>query len=215
MALNLNTVKTPGVYIDEVSLLPPSVAPVETAIPAFVGFTDNPDPTLVNKPTKITSFLEYQQIFGGPPTPDNLITGGVGVTVQDSYEYVTDDANPPNVIDTIFLGREIKSDSERIRPDHNMFFAVRHYFDNGGGECWIVSTGNYGSLADGPLVSGINALEQEDEPTLIVIPEAHGLNTAAQYDNVYKTALDQCAKLMDRFTIIDVQQSTDAPNNLQ
>jgi phage tail sheath protein FI len=34
------TYKTPGVYIEEISIFPPSVAAVETAIPAFIGFTE-------------------------------------------------------------------------------------------------------------------------------------------------------------------------------
>ena len=33
------TYKTPGVYIEEISTLPASVAPVATAIPAFIGYT--------------------------------------------------------------------------------------------------------------------------------------------------------------------------------
>jgi uncharacterized protein len=32
--------KTPGVYIEEKSIFPPSVAQVETAIPAFIGYTE-------------------------------------------------------------------------------------------------------------------------------------------------------------------------------
>ena len=32
--------KTPGVYIEEISKFPPSVAQVETAIPAFIGYTE-------------------------------------------------------------------------------------------------------------------------------------------------------------------------------
>ena len=31
---------TPGVYVQEISTLPPSVAEVETAIPAFIGYTE-------------------------------------------------------------------------------------------------------------------------------------------------------------------------------
>ena len=46
------TYKTPGVYIEEIALFPPSVAQVETAIPAFIGYTekhkkDNDDLNLV------------------------------------------------------------------------------------------------------------------------------------------------------------------------
>lgn len=34
---------TPGVFVQEISSLPPSVAEVETAIPAFVGYTEKAD----------------------------------------------------------------------------------------------------------------------------------------------------------------------------
>ena len=63
--------KTPGVYIEEVSVFPPSVAPVETAIPAFIGYTervkDLTGKELLNVPTKISSMVEYREIFGGEP----------------------------------------------------------------------------------------------------------------------------------------------------
>ena len=72
--------KTPGVYIKEVSLFPPSVAEVETAIPAFIGYTEKAErngenlfPDLPNlvfpKAIKIGSLLDYQTYFGGPPSP--------------------------------------------------------------------------------------------------------------------------------------------------
>ncbi len=32
--------KTPGVYVEETAKFPPSVAQVETAIPAFIGYTE-------------------------------------------------------------------------------------------------------------------------------------------------------------------------------
>jgi phage tail sheath protein FI len=37
MALNI---RTPGVDIEEESKFPPSVVPVDTAIPAFIGYTE-------------------------------------------------------------------------------------------------------------------------------------------------------------------------------
>src|ERR1700754_1945847 len=55
------TYKTPGVYVEEISTFPPSVAEVETAIPAFIGFTEK---GILNLPKKITSFKEYEDYFG-------------------------------------------------------------------------------------------------------------------------------------------------------
>ena len=61
--------KTPGVYIEEISKLPASVAPVATAIPAFIGYTETREQggeTLAaNTPVRIMSLLEYEEIFGG------------------------------------------------------------------------------------------------------------------------------------------------------
>lgn len=61
------TYKTPGVYVEEIPLLPPSVAEVETAIPAFIGYTQNISyngASLQYNPVRIKSLKEYEQIFG-------------------------------------------------------------------------------------------------------------------------------------------------------
>ena len=66
------TYKTPGVYVEEVSVLPPHVAEVETAIPVFIGYTQMAQKErgddLLNKPTRITSQTEYEAYFGGSHT---------------------------------------------------------------------------------------------------------------------------------------------------
>ena len=198
MALNLNTVRTPGVYIDEVSLLPPGVAPVETAVPAFIGYTES-NPSGDNVPVLITSFLEYIDLFGGPQSPTDL---GISVTVtdvfKDNFVPAADPMDPPVYDSSDFVERRIATNASRIRPANNMYFAVSHYFANGGGKCYIVSVSTtLGAVSDGDLVNGINALQQEDEPTILVIPEAHGLGLSAGYDNVYSTALNQCNQLVD------------------
>ena len=59
-----NSYKTPGVYVEEISTLPASVAQVATAIPAFIGYTGkaerlNGDP--ITGPHRITSLLEYPE----------------------------------------------------------------------------------------------------------------------------------------------------------
>ena len=86
--LNLSDIKTPGVYIDEVPKFPPSVAQVETAIPAFIGYTRNTvlnGDSLVNRPIRITSMVEYEAIFG-----TRLETFTVGVnTAGEGLESVT------------------------------------------------------------------------------------------------------------------------------
>ena len=60
--------KTPGVYVEEISKFPPSVAAVETAIPAFIGYTEKArkrdDDDLRRVPHRISSMVEYEQFFG-------------------------------------------------------------------------------------------------------------------------------------------------------
>ena len=56
--------KTPGVYVEEISKFPPSVAGVATAIPAFIGITEK-YPT--DQPVRITSLLDFEEKFGYGP----------------------------------------------------------------------------------------------------------------------------------------------------
>ena len=56
------TYKTPDVYIEEISLFPPSVAEVATAIPVFIGYTEK-GPALTS--TRIDTLLDYENLFGG------------------------------------------------------------------------------------------------------------------------------------------------------
>ena len=62
--------KTPGVYIKEKNAFGNSIVEAETAIPAFIGFTEkalNGDDDLTNVPWKISSMNEFIQYFGGAP----------------------------------------------------------------------------------------------------------------------------------------------------
>mgnify|MGYP000367268083 CR=1 FL=1 len=61
--------KTPGVYAEEISTLPPSVAEVSTAVPAFFGYTEK-GPAVA----RISTMLEYQQVFGGPSQTTFAVT---------------------------------------------------------------------------------------------------------------------------------------------
>jgi phage tail sheath protein FI len=73
----VSSFRTPGVYIREIAKFPPSVVPVETAIPAFIGYTANTNyqgENLTHRPMAINSFLEFEQIFGSAPA----ITGTDG-----------------------------------------------------------------------------------------------------------------------------------------
>lgn len=200
--LNLNNIKTPGVYIDEVDAFPPSVAAVATGIPAFVGYTERAQNdagnSLTGVPTKIFSPLDYEVFFGGPQ-PEN---DGLSITITDT---IAEDTAAAPVVNQIIEA----TISEADRTKHNMYYALQLYFANGGGPCYIVSVGGYSpdgaGIAALTLQGGVSALEPVDEPTMIVIPEIIHL-PLADYATTYKLALDQANKLKDRFVILDMLQ---------
>ena len=224
MALNLNDLRTPGVYIDEVSLLPPSVAGVQTGIPAFVGYTQkhlrNGD-SLKLRPTRITSMREYELWFGGPKAEGDSLS----VIIYEAFVKRTkqDGTTEDILVDQYFkadLTKNVGNPPATVpKPSaHNMFYALQLYFANGCGPCYIVSVGEYpaedGVLAEA-LIKGLDELKNEDEPTLLVFPEAihlpDGGTTAAPVPGnvgVYNAALLQAAELKDRFVIMDIKMST-------
>ncbi|MGF1989747.1 MAG: phage tail sheath family protein [Nostoc sp. ZfuVER08] len=176
------TYKTPNVYVEEISTFPPSVADVSTAIPAFIGYTEKAqkdDEDLTNQPTRISSLLEYETLFG---------------KAQASNFEVTTDAGGISSITTPEL-------------NYLMYYALRLFFDNGGGSCYIVSVGQYGTepLKKANFETGLSALAKEDEPTLILLTDAVNLSEIDYYALCQQT-LKQCNKLKDRFAIFDILQ---------
>lgn len=178
--MNVSSLKTPGVYINEIDAFPPSVAQVATAVPAFVGYTEKGPIT----PIRITSFMEFEQIFGGAPIP-------ASVSIELNANLIpTDNCS---VTESIF----------------KLYNSMRLFYSNGGGVCYIVSIGNYSTTISGNTVfeNGIELLRKFDEPTLLLFPDAINLD-ATKLGLVHQQALKQCADLMDRFTIMDVKQTT-------
>jgi len=188
--------KTPGVYVEEISKLPASVAPVATAIPVFIGYTEKRTrngKVLANAtPVRITSLLEYQEIFGEAFDENLSVTlTGASVTEADT---------------TIAVAAATK-----LSP-YNLYNNLVMYFGNGGGPCYIVSVGLYTSsaipadpstlISVTDLQSGISAIEKEDEVTLLVVPEATVLS-AINRKSINDDMLAQCNKLQDRFAIMD------------
>ena len=197
------TYKTPGVYVEEIVKFPPSVAQVETAIPAFIGYTEKAtnkiNGDLKLKPTRITSLLEYERFFGFAK-PETTIN----VTIND---VLTDNGDI----------RSIVVDQPAAKQPFLMYYSLQLYFANGGGPCYIISVGRYGSdldELDTPVTAIINTkalgdglleLEKVDEPTLIVFPDATRVSgiLPADFYGLYNDALAQCKNLQDRFTIVD------------
>jgi phage tail sheath protein FI len=216
--INETAIRTPGVYTTEIPTLPPSVAQVSTAIPAFIGYTEKHvneiGDSLLNVPTKIFSLKQYEQFYGFAEKETDIT---VTITRRTDTSVV-----PAKLIS--LTGQAAISNVSK----HNMYHSLRLYFDNGGGPCYIVSVGLttvplspplssppaspiQTPISDVNLKAGLDALKAYDEPTLIVFPEGQGITNATAYYGLVGSAIDQCRILQDRFTLIDVHHSLPLP----
>lgn len=186
--------KTPGVYIEEIPKLPPSIASVETAIPAFIGYTEKArnkeDGDLLRKGKRISSILEYEQYFGRADAEKGLV---VKFSSTGGRTEVTGRIDPAK------------------RSKFLMYYSMQMFFANGGGPCYIYSVGNYtssgGLIMDADLRAGLNEVEKETEVTLIVFPDATNLEDANSYYALHSDAINQAKKLQDRFVVMDVYRN--------
>lgn len=223
------TYATPGIYVEEVSTLPPSVVENSTAIPAFIGYTLI-KPGTGSEPVclEINSLHEYEEHFGktlpleGTLTKSNsgfsftkksgsaasassvspTASAGSASSAGSSSSTAAAGATAPTASSASTGSAELTEFSE---PDFYLWYSIDHYFRNGGGRCYVISVGSMGSkgINANELKSGIARLEREDEPTLIVIPDANGLVELEKYE-VYQEAIEQASKLKDRFAILDL-----------
>lgn len=182
--------KAPGIFIKQVSLLSPSISSVETAIPAFTGYTQKArlrtDSDLILKPMRILSLAEYEHYFGYPQ-PEN---GSISVVFSRTVSGMT------------VLGKI----DERLRSKYLMHYSLQLYFANGGGPCWITSVGDYSgnTIVPHELKEGLKKVARKSEVTLLLFPDAINLSSAFDYYDVHTTAIAQAVRLKDRFVVMDV-----------
>ncbi len=192
--------RSPGVYVEELSLLPPSIAEVESAVPAFVGYTQmakllaNDD--LLNTPTRIGSFGDYIQYFGGA---DMEVAADFKIDVT---EYKTGTTTTGYAV--------VVTPNTATLSKHNLYYAVKHFYANGGGSCYITSVGKYDitTVEKADLLRGLEMVGKEDTPTLLVVPEAVKLASINDFNEVNQAMLSQASSMKDRFALMDTYQTT-------
>ncbi|MEG2164229.1 MAG: phage tail sheath family protein, partial [Bacteroidales bacterium] len=165
--------KTPGVYIKEKDAFGNSVVEAETAIPAFIGYTEraqNGDDDLTNKPMKISSMTEFMKYFGGAPMLDmkiDLQTYYVGFTADDlknltEKDFKTVIARPTSVLyekiveekEEVFTFKTGSAPPEKTftkrtsllvigASTYTLYYNMMLFFANGGSTCYVVSAGKY------------------------------------------------------------------------
>ncbi|MEO0975576.1 MAG: phage tail sheath family protein, partial [Pseudomonadota bacterium] len=135
---------------------------------------------------------EFHEYFGYGPTPlfeikDVPAEGGIDsvFTVAEKDYYVQQVAGTDG-------------------GEFMLYSCMKTFFQNGGGPCYIVSVGDYKTALDPrKLTAGIQALVREQEPTMVVVPDAV-LLTHAQCISVQQASLMHCGKMMNRISLLDV-----------
>ncbi len=186
---------TPGVYVEEVSKLPPSVKTADTAIPVFIGYTEKAKAdakSLRFQPHKISSMMDYERHFG-EPYPEQTIL----VTIDKSG------ANPT-------VAAKVEGPSA-----YAMHYSLQAFFANGGRSCYIVSVGPYSKRQGITLASlrkGFNAAVRLHDATLTVFPDSTAMSSHDEYYTLHREALAQAASLRDRFVVMDVWVKPNEPS---
>jgi phage tail sheath protein FI len=181
--------KTPVVYVEELQKSPPVITSVDTAIPAFIGYTQkaqlNAPNDLLFTPTRISSLLEYEQCFG-LPSPETTIQLSIDTTQANKIDVKGEVLKPSN---------------------YRMYYSLQLFFANGGGACYIVSVGRYstrGTIGFSTLRKGLKEAARVNDATLILFPDALNMASAANYYTLHKDAMLQAASRKDCFVVMDI-----------
>lgn len=172
--------KTPGVYIEEVPKLPASVASVETAFPAFIGYTPaiqrNDAGEVVVSSYEVRSMIELEQYTGTPGLEKDVSVDDAGNVTADSNGLCY------------------------------LYHAVRLFFANGGSKCCVISVGEKTTAAPdlASLLTGLEKAANLDQITLLNFPDAIALSSAQDYYSLCDQALLQCASMRSRMLVTDV-----------
>jgi phage tail sheath protein FI len=164
---------------------------VATAVPAFIGYTafaDNKGASLSNKAWRITSMAEFEAYFGQEPPTHFSIEKSSDPHADADFRVGADEYNV-NKADNVYL----------------LYYCMKLFYQNGGGACHVVSVGKYGDKIDaGLLDKGIDVLLKEQEPTMLVIPEAV-LLPAPECASLQGSMLNHCGyRMKNRFALLDV-----------
>ena len=187
--------KSPGEYVEEISP-PPTIIATETAVPAFIGYTQKAQKLeigdLAFTPTRIGSMAEYEQYFG------TRVNENINVAITDELNKMGTTITP--------VSRKIGIKVPFLR--NNMHYQLQSYFANGGGPCYVVSVGKPKQLlSKKELKRGLDEVYKHAEPTLIVFTDATWLARATDLYSLYNEALLQAFELGNRFVIMDVSQN--------
>ncbi|AVI50441.1 phage tail sheath family protein [Pukyongia salina] len=186
--------KTPGVYIQELDAFGNAVVPVETAVPVFIGYTQNTSyggESLLKQPIKISSFADFLTYFGSEAP-------------HIKFDIAEDPAEDP---DFSFGDKNYAIQAATVK--YRLYGALKFFYANGGADCFVMSIGAY---KDGltkfdsttPFTDALTLLKKESEPTMVVIPDLVEFEAADAY-TIQNAMINHCGDDMpSRVALLDI-----------
>ncbi len=219
--------RTPGVYVTEFPAFPPTIYGVNTAIPCFIGYTERAtDPVtkkdLTNKPVPILSMTEYIATFGGGIKQIGMFCL-TAVKDDDNFDFKAISGQLITVNTENTENTELKLDSSLAcsvgpsgtapGPEYKLYPSMQMFYANGGGYCYVISAGAYGSpIESKALINGLMAAESLQDVTMLVIPDACQLEEE-DYGTVATAMLNQAGQTGNRVAILDLPDCCQAKTN--
>jgi phage tail sheath protein FI len=219
---------TPGVYVTELSVFPPSIVGVATAVPIFIGYTETAiDPAskkqVYLQAIPLSSLVDYCSYFGAGFN-GQYIVGTMPAPAAAPSEPADFEAVSSNGTTSTSGGYVVGTATAAgaVVPQFNLYAAMQLFFANGGGNCFVVSVNNYwGGHSTEPtpgqpavtvgkddLLAGLAVSNDTRGATMLVVPDACLLTAAvpayADYSAVVVEMLRQSGTLQDRMAILDM-----------
>ena len=196
---------TPGIYSQELDAFPPSIAGVQTAVPAFIGYTEKASldgKSVFLTPIPVSSMAEFESTFG------------VGFKqVYNIVEVTAISSSSGAPVNWDFQVGDSYYRLQRMNALFNLYWSMRLFFANGGGSCYVVSVGDYTHSGQSPsgvavdeadLIKGLGAIREQAGPTMLVIPDAVLLPDLGSFAMIAQAMLTQSGALQDRMALLDV-----------
>ena len=161
-----------------------------------------------------------QAVTGATIIGANLTGATVTITLTKGTftagKVATDPTALPAVTLTFASGRTSALTPQLNPQGVGLFYlynSLQLFYQNGGGPCYIVSIGGYDATpTDTAFMAGIDLLEPEQDPTMLLCTDALML-TSEEYTSVMQHMLLHCASVQKRVALFDVY-GVDGPGSL-
>lgn len=172
----------PGVYLEEDATPALSVSPGATAVPLFVGRFTPRHSAQAGVITRIGSWLDYATLF------DTAVASTARVSVLSTEVASTPESEESPAVSLKAATQYTYQINEITVLDQTASVALRLYFQNGGGPCYLYPLANTSNQTSLDALPGL--IDEVGEITLLASPDPDGAYRTAVY-TALAASLDQ------------------------